>query len=192
MHVILENADFGNILLECKSLWVLKLYGHELIELLEIVGVLIHLRLLHISDIEINFLSNSITKLFNLQTLRIKCLDLIKLPKDLSNLINLRHICIIDCENAAAPKNIGLLTYFQMFPDFCMGQDDGYQMKELGPLKNLRGEINTYCLEKVDDEEEAKSAKLKEKEIFKLGLYWSYDREEDMYYDKDEKVLEGL
>ena len=127
-----------------------------------------------------------------MQTLRIKCLDLIKLPEDLSNLINLRHICIIDCENAAAPKNIGRLTCFQMFPNFCMGRDDGYRMKELGPLKNLKGEINIYCLEKVEDEEEAKSAKLKEKEIFKLGLYWSYDREEDMYYDKDEKVLEGL
>ena len=169
MHIILENANFDNILLEFKSLWVLKLYGHELIELLETIGVLIHLRLLHISDIEINFLSNSITKLFNLQTLRIECPNLIKLPEDLSNLINFRHICIIDCENAIAPKNMGRLTCLQTFPDFCMGQDEGYRMKELGPLKNFKGEINIYCLEKVEDEEEAKSAKLTEKEIFNLG-----------------------
>ncbi|KAK7833220.1 putative disease resistance protein rga4 [Quercus suber] len=65
-------------------------------------------------------------------------------------------------------------------------------MKELGPLKNLKGEINIYCLEKVEDEEEAKIAKLKEKEIFELGLYSSYDREEDMYYDKDEKPHPNL
>ena len=70
-------------------------YGHKLIEILETIGVLIHLRLLHILDTEINYLTNSITKLFNLQTLRIECPDLIKLPKDLSNLINLRHICIL-------------------------------------------------------------------------------------------------
>ena len=87
---------------------------------------------------------------------------------------------------------MGRLTCLQTFPDFCMGRDEGYWMKELGPLKNLRGEINIYCLENMEDEEEPKSAKLKEKEIFKLGLHWSYDREEDMYYDKDEKVLEGL
>ena len=70
-------------------------YGHKLTEILETIGVLIHLRLLHILDTEINYLTNSITKLFNLQTLRIECPDLIKLPEDLSNLINLRHICIL-------------------------------------------------------------------------------------------------
>ena len=90
------------------------------------------------------------------------------------------------------PKNMGRLTCLQTLPKFVVGPNEGYLIKELGPLKNLRGEINIYCLEKVEDEEEPKSAKLKEKEIFKLGLHWSYDREEDMYYDKDEKVLEGL
>ena len=61
----------------------------------------------------------------------------------------------------------------------------------MGPLKNLRGEIGIYNLGYVEDEEEAKSAKLKEKEIFKLGLYWEYSIAVDRY-DKDEKVLEGL
>ena len=52
----------------------------------------------------------------------------------------------------------------------------------MGPLKNLRGEINIYNLENVKDEEEAKSAKLKEKEIFKLGLFWSpFSRQLDSY-----------
>uniref|UniRef100_A0A7N2MU12 Uncharacterized protein n=1 Tax=Quercus lobata TaxID=97700 RepID=A0A7N2MU12_QUELO len=70
-------------------------------------------------------------------------------------------------------------------------EDIGYRIKELGPLKNLRGEIGIYNLGYVEDEEEAKSAKLKEKEIFKLGLYWEYSIALDRY-DKDEKVLEGL
>ncbi|KAF3970506.1 hypothetical protein CMV_005809 [Castanea mollissima] len=70
-------------------------------------------------------------------------------------------------------------------------QDEGYRIKELGCLKNLKGEINIYNLENVEDKEEAKSAKLKEKEIFKLGLNWNYSRVEDSY-DKDVKVLEGL
>ena len=46
-----------------------------------------------------------------------------------------------------------------------------------------------HDLENVEDEEEAKSAKLKEKEIFNLGLYW---RNINGRCDKDEKVLEGL
>ena len=74
-------------------------------------------------------------------------------------------------------------------PDFNVWVYEGYWIKELGDLKNLRGKIEIYNLEDVGDEEEAKSAKLKEKEIFKLGLYWN---EEEDYSDKDEKVLEGL
>ena len=50
----------------------------------------------------------------------------------------------------------------------------------------------------VEDEEEAKSAKLKEKEIFNLGLYWKCSIPSlilvfgDESYGKNEKVLEGL
>ena len=44
----------------------------------------------------------------------------------------------------------------------------------------------------MKDEEEAKSAKLKEKEIFKLGLFWTPLRGELDRYDKEEKMLEGL
>ncbi|XP_065626594.1 putative disease resistance protein RGA4 [Quercus suber] len=88
------------------------------------------------------------------------------------------------------PNNMGLLTCLQTLPIFVVGQDEGPSIEELGALKNLRGEIDIYNLGFVEDEEEAKSAKLKEKEIFKLGLYW--DEEEEDYRDKDEKVLEGL
>ena len=69
-----------------------------------------------------------------MQTLRIECPNLIKLPEDLRNLINLRHICIIDCESAVAPKNVGRLTCLQTLPDFCVGRDEGYRIKELRPL----------------------------------------------------------
>ncbi|KAF3945873.1 hypothetical protein CMV_027798 [Castanea mollissima] len=154
---------------------------------------LIHLRLLHIFRIEIKELPKSITKLYNLQTLRIEeCPCLMELPEDLSDLINLRHICFIGRVFAVAAKNIGRLTCLQTLSSFCVGRDEGYRMKELGSLKNLKGEINIYNLEKVEDEEEAKSAKLKEKEIFNLGLFWStFDRELDNY-DNGEQVLEGL
>ena len=138
---------------------------------------------------EIEELPKSITKLYNLQTLRIKeCPKLMKLPEDLSNLINLRHISInIGClirfwYRDSLLKNMGRLSCLQTLKFFGVGQDEGYRIKEMGPLKNLRGEINIYNLENVKDEEDAKSAKLKEKEIFKLGLFWSpFSRQLDSY-----------
>ena len=39
-----------------------------------------------------------------------------------------------DFESVATPKNVGRLTCLQMLPDFCVGRDEGYWIKELGPL----------------------------------------------------------
>ncbi|XP_065617753.1 putative disease resistance protein RGA4 isoform X1 [Quercus suber] len=197
--LISKNLDFDDMLSNFKCLRVLKLSGHSIIGLPNSIEQLIHLRLLHILQSNIVELPKSITKLYHLQTLRIEaCPNLMKLPEDLSNLINLRHICINTghwtrfCYKDCLQKNMGRLTCLQTLNFFGVGRDEGYRINEIGPLKNLR-EINIYYLEKVTNEEEAKSAKLKEKEILKLGLYW-----EDTYpmamdrYDKDEKVLEGL
>ena len=194
--LISENLDFDDMLSNFKCLRVLKLFGHSVIGLPNSIEQLIHLRLLHISHSKIEELPKSITKLYNLQTLRIEeCPKLMKLPEDLSNLINLRHINIICLMGLSyvyrLHKNMRQLTCLQTLPFFGVGRDEGYRIKELGPLKNLRGEIGIYNLGYVEDEEEAKSAKLKEKEIFKLGLYWEYSIVVDRY-DKDEKVLEGL
>ncbi|XP_050258767.1 putative disease resistance protein At3g14460 [Quercus robur] len=199
--LISENLDFDDMLSNFKCLRVLKLSGHNIIRLPNSIEQLIHLRLLHILHTKIEELPKSITKLYNLQTLRIEeCPKLMGLPEDLSNLINLRHINIyVGCWTRihyrdCLLKNMGRLTCLQTLNIFIVGREEGYWIKEMGPLKNLRGEINIYNLEEVKDEEEAKSAKLKEKEILKLGLFWNqFCGELDMYdIDKDEKVLEGL
>ena len=41
-------------------------------------------------------------------------------------------------------------------PDFNVWVYEGYWIKELGDLKNLRGKIEIYNLEDMGDEEEAK------------------------------------
>ena len=85
--LISENFNFDIMLSNFKCLRVLKLSGDGSMELPDSIEQLIHLRLLHISYSK---LPKSITKLYNLQTLRIEgCLE--ELPEDLSNLINLRH-----------------------------------------------------------------------------------------------------
>ncbi|KAL4631815.1 hypothetical protein ACB092_04G004700 [Castanea dentata] len=184
--LISENFNFVIMLSNFKCLRVLKLFGDSVVELPNSIEQLIHLRLLYISRTTIKELPKSITKLLNLQTLRIEgCVR--ELPEDLSNLINLRHIHTD--KFIKIPKNMGMLTCLQTLQFFHVGPGEGYRIKELGCLKNLRGKIKIYKLENVEDKEEAKSAKLKEKEIFKLGLKWNYSKDS---YDKDVKVLEGL
>ncbi|KAL4631901.1 hypothetical protein ACB092_04G012100 [Castanea dentata] len=193
-----ENLDFDDMLSNFKCLRVLKLSKKSIIRLPNSIEQLIHLRLLHIFT-EIEELPKSITKLYNLQTLRIEKFPNVKeLPEDLSNLINLRHISIYIpywlkiLSNDCLLKNMSCLTSLQTLKFFRLGQDEGYRIQEIGPLKNLR-EIDIYNLENVTNEEEAKTAKLKEKEILKLGLYWECEYSITMdRYDKDEKVLEGL
>jgi hypothetical protein len=73
---------------------------------------------------------------------------------------------------------------------FYVDQDEGRQIKELGCLNQLRGELDIYNLEYVRDKEEARSANLATKaKIYKLGFYWNNYREND---NNDEEVLEGL
>ena len=126
--LILENLDFDDMLSNFKCLRVLKLSGCSIIGLPNSIERLIHLRLLHILHTEIEVLPKSITKLYNLETLRIeKCPKLMKLPEDLSNLINLRHISINigslirSLYKDSLLKNMGRLTCLQTLKFFGVG-----------------------------------------------------------------------
>ena len=196
--LVSENAGFGNMLSNFKCLRVLKLSDVSISELPDSIEQLIHLRLLHISHAKIMELPKSITKLYNLQTLRIEdCCNLTKLPEDLSDLINLRHIYIDHFKRLGykikMPENMGRLSCLHTLPFFFVDRD-GHQIKELGHLSNLRGELDIYNLEYVRGKEEARSANLaKNAKIFKLGFHWGarFGRAREDY-DNDEEVLEGL
>ena len=127
LHTLISiNLNFDDMLLNFKCLRVLKLSGYSIIGLSYSIEQLIHLRLLHILHIEIEELPKSITKLYNLQTLRIEeCPQLEKLLEDLSNLINLRNIHICD----QIPKNMGRLNCLQTLQFFYVGLDEGYRIK---------------------------------------------------------------
>ena len=193
--LVSKNAMSGNILSDFKCLRVLKLFGNQITKLSDSIGSLVHLRLLYISKTEIEALPNSITKLYNLQTLRLEwCLYLKELPKDLKKLDNLRHIYIDYNPNIKqSPKDMRNLICLQTLSFFIVGQDAGEQIKELGCLNQLSGELDIRNLENVRDQEEARSANLAIRaNINRLGFYWSYRSDSEVNHHNEEEVLEGL
>lgn len=80
-------------------------------------------------------------------------------------------------------------------PLFVIGADRGGSIEQLGSLKALKGQLTISRLEQVEDEDEAKQAKLHEKEnLHELAFEWDvgrYFREFDKSW-KDQQVLEAL
>ena len=89
------RANLGDKLMDLKCVCGLTLFRRHVDELPKSIGEFRHLRLLCIERTNIKALPNSVTKLYNIQTLIIKdCHLLEELPNELRNLTNLRHINI--------------------------------------------------------------------------------------------------
>ncbi|XP_038897429.1 putative disease resistance protein RGA4 isoform X2 [Benincasa hispida] len=156
-----------------------------------------HLRYLNLSGMYVHFLPNSITKLYNLETLILRyCFWLRKLPRDINNLINLRHLDIYNCLALThMPKGLGGMTNLQTLSLFVLGRDKiGGDLSELNGLKSLKGSLCIrnlqFCTTAV-----LKYAKyLEEKSgIQKLELHWDTDADAlDDDDDEDEGVLDCL
>ncbi|XP_038680228.1 putative disease resistance RPP13-like protein 1 [Tripterygium wilfordii] len=150
------------------------------------IGDLIHLRFINLSDTFIEQLPESVSSLFNLQTLLLfSCHKLKKLPDKIRNLVNLRHLDISSTpELKKLPSGIGMLTNLQTLSKFIVQEGDGATIAELQNLNNLRGSLSIEGLQNVQD---AKLASLKGKQgLEELALKWDY------YGGNDESVLEPL
>ncbi|XP_042047862.1 putative disease resistance protein RGA1 [Salvia splendens] len=85
---------------------------------------------------------------------------------------------------------IGRLTSLHTLRCFTVGKEKGFQIEELGSLKNLTGSVEIQDLEMVHDKEEALKANIFQKpNLFKLAFRWSDGREDET---NDESVLEGI
>ncbi|XP_047939314.1 putative disease resistance protein RGA3 [Salvia hispanica] len=156
-------------------------------ELPNSIRELMHLRNLDISYTEIAKLPKWIHKLHHLETLR-ACQELEKLPSTLKYMLNLRHLHIHS--DTKLPAEIGRLTNLQTLPHFIVGKKKGYQIEELGSLKNLKGTLMIRNLEKVLDKEEALKANMFQKpNLLDLEFAWDDGIEDER---NDESVLEGL
>ncbi|XP_058184485.1 putative disease resistance protein RGA4 isoform X5 [Rhododendron vialii] len=192
LRTVFLRGRFPKIKKKFKRIRALRLEKSCAEELPSSICKSIHLRFLDISESSILKIPNCITKLYNLETLKLPN-SLKELPKDFLNLVSLRHVYIEDSnENRELmPKNIGQLTSLRTLPFFVVGNKSGQRIEELGSLSNLKGGLRVYDLQHVKDKEEATKAKMFEKaSIQELKYHWDNDFGE--FGNNHEDVLEGL
>ncbi|KAL1548302.1 putative disease resistance protein RGA4 [Salvia divinorum] len=181
-----------------KSLHVLTLDCDKVTKLPSSISKLIYLRNLNISRTQIEILPDWICELSHLQTLHAFTRSLRELPSTFKYLISLRHLYIQS--GVKLPAEIGRLTNLQAL-NFRVGEQKGYKIEELGSLDNLK-RLSIVNLEKVLDSEDAKKAKLSEKQnLISLQLEWGGENGEggrngeplqEKKERNDEAVLEAL
>ncbi|QHO33294.1 putative disease resistance RPP13-like protein 1 [Arachis hypogaea] len=146
------------------------------------VGELIYLRYLNLSFTLIETLSESICKLYNLQTLKLrKCLRLKMLPSCMQDLVNLCHLDIRGASRLKEmPKGMSKLKNLNFLSDYIVSEQEENGMRELGTLDNLHGSFCISKLEKVKNSGEALEAKMgNKKHINTLKLKWVPDGDVD-------------
>ncbi|TVU09076.1 hypothetical protein EJB05_42516, partial [Eragrostis curvula] len=123
-------------------------------------------------------------------------------PRDMSNLIKLRHFVVrykFNDEKKAADamhsgiSEVGKLKCLQALNKFMVKKEtQGFELRQIGHLLELRGSLCITNLDKVDSREEAEEAKLmRKKHLHNLILDWGIDRP-SKDPAREEKILEGL
>jgi len=174
---------------------MLSFSGCNLLELTDEIKNLKILRYLDLSYTEITSLPNSICMLYNLQTLLLQdCFKLTELPSDFSKLINLNHLNLEGTHIKKMPTKIGGLNNLGILTDFVVGEQCGFDIKQLAELNYLQGSLQISGLENVIDPADAVAANLKDKKYLE-ELSLSYDEWREMDGSINEarvSVLEAL
>ncbi|XP_034679147.1 putative disease resistance protein RGA4 [Vitis riparia] len=166
------------------------------------LGKLSHLRYLDLSYNDFQVLPNAITRLKNLQTLKLKrCWNLQRFPKKLGELINLRHLENDSCYKLAhMPHGIGKLTLLQSLPSFVVGNDIGWSrnqkiggLSELKGLNQLREGLFISNLQNVRDVELVSRGEILKGKQYLQSLRLKWKRwVQDEGYEGEKSVMEGL
>ncbi|XP_047264081.1 putative disease resistance protein RGA3 [Capsicum annuum] len=148
---VLSNSTLERMISSFSRLRLLHL-GHLKIEFLsQYLGGLKHLRYLCISSWSISTLQNSITKLHNLQVLKLDdCGKLKYLPRDIWRLVSLRRLLKslmhLDLDDFSSledmPPGIGQLTYLRTLTSFIMGKESCISGQESDKLNELKGLVD--------------------------------------------------
>ncbi|XP_040247445.3 putative disease resistance protein RGA4 [Aegilops tauschii subsp. strangulata] len=191
----LQDVRIGNVLKdtfrEIKGLRVLFIAMNNPLCLSKSFSNLIHLQYLKISSpfgLEMT-LPSTLSRFYHL-----KFLDLEdwhgseKLPKDISRLVNLHHLHSSKELHSNIPE-VGKMKCLQELKEFNVKKESvGFELRELGELIELGGELSICNLDTVASKTEASGAKLKNKRNLKeLRLVWC--AEHQTIHDD---VLDGL
>ncbi|KAM7465442.1 hypothetical protein LguiB_013004 [Lonicera macranthoides] len=200
--LILKDGLNGKFLVSLKCLRVLVLENYSITEFPASIEMLKYLRYLDISKSGIFLLPNNITKLYNLQTLKLRWVH--EVPKNFGHLINLRHVCFGSIVESQDCMLIGVrrLTNLQTLSFFTVNRDKGCHIEDLESLDNLCGDLTIFGLEHVENYGEAKYANLSKKSLLRtLRFCWATPRRAMQFQiderinnkvRNDEDVLEGL
>ncbi|XP_039128026.1 LOW QUALITY PROTEIN: putative disease resistance protein RGA3 [Dioscorea cayenensis subsp. rotundata] len=194
---ISSNFDYDVLFSKLKCIRVLCLSDTSLEDLHKSIGNLKLLRYLDLSKTSVAAVPEELCSLSNLQTLKLsdEPPSLQEMPRCISNLINLRHL---KADNCGEIYKLGKLTSLQELKEFIVSNEDGHKIEELKYLTQLHGELCISQLKNVHSEEEAKEAKLSEKEhLMKLELNWSldyfsWDGHPGHPIESNDAVIEGL
>ncbi|XVF30668.1 hypothetical protein REPUB_Repub16aG0078200 [Reevesia pubescens] len=191
---LVTNVIMDDLLVKSRCLRVLSLANYRNIdELPEEIGNLKHLRNLDLSRTSIARLPNSVSTLYNLQTLTLNgCWSLVELPKDMGKLINMHYLNIRGTKLARMPKGMDKLIELRELTDFVIGEENGSSIKALGKLKHLGGRLAISGLQYVVSARDAKDANLKDKKLKNLKLIWREDDRMNVDSTRDREVLEQL
>lgn len=192
----LHGATIANILKytfeEIKGLRVLIIAMNTLESLTNYFSNLFHLQFFKIRSpypLKEITLPSTLSRLYHL-----KFLDLNhwsgseKLPKDISRLVNLRHFISSKELHSNIPE-VGKMKCLHELKEFNVKKEGvGFEMKELGELRELGGKLTICNLETVASKGEASEAKLRNKRNLKeLRLVWG-----TKHQTVDDDVLDGL
>jgi hypothetical protein len=166
---------------EIKRLRVLSIFMDSHSSLPNNFSELIHLRYLKLisPDYLKMSLPSTVSRFYHLKFLDLERWESgYSLPKDITHLENLRHFIASEKFHSNVPE-VGKMIFLQELKEFHVKKESvGFELRELGKLEELGGELKIRGLEKVRTMQEAKDAKLmSKKNLVKLGLFWNNKQE---------------
>ncbi|XP_073013672.1 disease resistance protein RGA2-like [Typha latifolia] len=187
-----DDANLRDVLKQLASIRVLSLSYCRMNTLPGNLSCLIHLRYLDLSHSGIKELPEGVTELYHLQILNLSQLEFDQVPEKMNKLINLRSL-ICSAGVLSKVKGIGKMTQLQELKwPFSVQVVPGFDIGQLGDLKELRGSLCIKNLENVNSGEKAKEARLSEKEnLVELMLQWGFV-ERNTSPEVENEILECL
>ncbi|WVZ51171.1 hypothetical protein U9M48_002336, partial [Paspalum notatum var. saurae] len=133
-----------------------------------------------------------ICNLYHLQILDVRHWNgLNDLPEGMSNLVNLRYLLVPEPGSLHSKiSKVGDLEFLQELKEFRVQKKDGFDISELGNLKEIKGSLSILDLENVTNKEEAIRARIKHKKHLRtLSLSWGSASSNPAI---QERIMEGL